>query len=381
MRPQTTNNIGVLRLLFASLVIVGHAPEMVDGDRSRESLTMLFHTLSLGELSVDAFFLLSGYLITKSMMQTGRLLPFLERRVLRIVPAFAVAYLLSVFVLGPLVGSQIWGDLTRTIVRFVLLREPPAYDGQFPGLQTYPLLNGSLWTISHEFHCYLLVALLSVVGLLRHRWAVLALTVVLLAVAVLATFPILADPLTRLYDMSAVRLLVGSPQAVVRLTPIFMVGACWFLFEAEMERRATAGVAFACALICCALLYHDPHFAELGLTLFGGLALYWISFKAEIGRLQIINRRWDISYGTYLYGWPIAIYLVWRFPSISPWIVASVALPLAILAGAASWWGLEKWTKDLVRSKSQSRAPEAYQEGFSQRTDQRRARALLTREK
>lgn len=378
MRSHVTNNIGVLRLLFASLVIVGHAPEMVDGDRSREPLTALFHTLSLGALSVDAFFLLSGYLITKSMVRTGRLMPFLERRVLRIYPAFIVAYLFSVFVLGPLVGAEVWTDLSRTVAKLVLLREPIEFPGQFPGLHTYPDLNGSLWTISHEFHCYLLVALFGLVGLLRHRWAVLALTALSLAVAVLATFPALADPLARLYDLPIVRFLVGSPQAVVRLTPIFMVGACWFLFEEQMQSMIGGKAAIACLGLCCASLYVSPHVAELGLTLFGGVALYWVSFKAEIGWLQRVNDRWDISYGTYLYGWPIAIYLVWRFPGISPWTVAATALPFALIAGAMSWWSVERWTKDLVRSRSQKPWSD-HMAPYPQRQDQRRAQALLAR--
>jgi uncharacterized membrane protein len=43
---------------------------------------------------------------------------------------------------------------------------------------------------------------------------------------------------------------------------------------------------------------------------FGAIALYWLAFRARLGRIQRVNNRVDISYGTYLYSWPVQLALV-----------------------------------------------------------------------
>jgi peptidoglycan/LPS O-acetylase OafA/YrhL len=96
------NNFNFLRLLFALLVLVSHAPELADGNRSRELLTRMFHTLSFGEVAVDGFFLLSGYLIVQSWERHPNLWDFGQWRLRRIYPAFVVACLVCIFVLAPL---------------------------------------------------------------------------------------------------------------------------------------------------------------------------------------------------------------------------------------------------------------------------------------
>jgi peptidoglycan/LPS O-acetylase OafA/YrhL len=99
-------------------------------------------------------------------------------------------------------------------------------------------------------------------------------------------------------------------------------------------------------------LLFAPHLAEMAVTTLGAGALFWLAFKARLGRLQTINDHWDISYGVYLYGWPIAALALWLDRGISPWLLAATTLPLAMLSGAASWWLLERWTKDLLPSRS-----------------------------
>jgi peptidoglycan/LPS O-acetylase OafA/YrhL len=80
------NNFNALRFWFASLVILSHAPELQDGDRRHELLTQIFGTISFGEMAVQSFLLISGYLIVKSWQERPQVAVFLTHRILRIYP-------------------------------------------------------------------------------------------------------------------------------------------------------------------------------------------------------------------------------------------------------------------------------------------------------
>jgi peptidoglycan/LPS O-acetylase OafA/YrhL len=335
------NNVGLLRLILASLVVVGHSPEIIDGNRSREPLTALFHTLSLGEVAVDGFFLLSGFLITKSMMRSGNLSEYLWRRIMRIVPGYIVAFLLCVMVLAPIVGGHPYQHAGDTIKRLLTLRAPPGIPGALEGMPN-TALNGSLWTIAYEFRCYILVAALWVVGLLKRRFLMLGLTVVMVLGSILMGLEGLEAPAIP----DAVETLVGELNQTLRLTETFLVGMCICLFWSEIQVHLIGRVAAVCT-VCLVACMFEPHLAEPALITLGAYILFWLGMKADFGRLQPINDKWDISYGVYLYGWPIATALLWFNRGISPWLLEPAALTLSVLAGTASWWLVEKKTKDL----------------------------------
>src|SRR5215469_16057788 len=86
-----------LRLFFATLVLLSHAPEITGGNRHRELFDRIAHSgLTFGEIAVDGFFLLSGYLILKSWLADPKLMDYLRKRFLRIVPGYVVAVIVSV---------------------------------------------------------------------------------------------------------------------------------------------------------------------------------------------------------------------------------------------------------------------------------------------
>src|SRR5215207_4790646 len=150
------NNFGALRLILALFVLVSHTFAAYYGDASDQEflLRATRGQLDLSAFAVNAFFAISGYLITLSWLRTPRMTTFLMKRVLRIFPGFIVASIVSLLIVAPLAGAH-WSvafapkQIVLSITRLVLLSAPKA-PGSFAGVPQ-DVLNMSLWTIRYEF--------------------------------------------------------------------------------------------------------------------------------------------------------------------------------------------------------------------------------------
>jgi peptidoglycan/LPS O-acetylase OafA/YrhL len=163
------NSIGFLRFLFAAAVLYSHSFTL--GGFGAEPLrTFTSGRESLGSVAVQCFFVLSGFLITRSYEHSQSLFRFLWHRVLRIMPGFWVCMVVTAVVFGPLhyftvnrnldlyfstptLGplSYVTSNADLTMRQYSIFAMPVKvpYPGAF---------NGSLWSLAYEFRCYLYVA-------------------------------------------------------------------------------------------------------------------------------------------------------------------------------------------------------------------------------
>ena len=334
---RTGNNFGFLRLVFALLVIVSHSPTLVDGDNSRELWSRTFGSFTFGGVAVDGFFLISGYLITKSFETSKTISDYLLKRVLRIYPGYMVAFVMSFAVVGYLAGGDLAGlslfAWFREII-FMLLLNNPDMPGVFAGLH-FPHLNGSLWTIAYEFRCYLLVIVFGAIGLLKKRWLYLILTLSLIPIGLTQVFDLRMP-----FEMQPYKNVIPyyyfpnvSLNDSLRFIPIFMVGGAFYLFRDRIVYTRLGAIVAAIALLPSLFV---PPLVEPALAIFGGYLLFWFSFCAA-KFLNRVGNKTDLSYGIYLYAWPVQNLLIFYIAGISPWMVTVLTSAIAAGLAFASW--------------------------------------------
>jgi len=166
------NNFNLMRLGAAVLVLFSHSFALASGQPSDEPLRGILG-VSLGTLSVDLFFVISGFLVTCSLLQRRNLRDFFAARFLRIYPALWIMVGVVVLFLGTRFGDTSLPMFLKSpdTVRF-LKRNLTLVFGNYDrlglhefGMLPYPhAVNGSLWTMPFEIWMYLALASIWAVG-------------------------------------------------------------------------------------------------------------------------------------------------------------------------------------------------------------------------
>jgi len=330
---SSRNNFDFLRFFLAALVILSHSFPLLYGSKEWEPLYRVTrHQVEAGAVAVDGFFIISGFLIAQSWMCGKGLGDFIRKRFRRIYPGFAVALLFCVLVVGPLAGVNLatyfrdpvtfrffWSPL---LLWHVLLTLPGAFlHNPFSGA-----VNGSLWTIPYELECYAMVAALGLLGLYRRRGGVLVLFLVAFAFYNL-------EPYLHLRHFHALL----DRDYLPRLVTFYLAGMVAYFYRDKIPHsRWLLAVSFlALALSLRAGL-------SLALPLFGSYVLLYAAFSQSL-RLENFGRWGDISYGVYLYAFPVQQMIVLQWHShLTPLTLFLLALPCTCVLATLSWYLVEQ---------------------------------------
>jgi peptidoglycan/LPS O-acetylase OafA/YrhL len=290
-----------------------HAFLIATGSETKEPFARLLVTgNTLGLYSVFTFFIISGFLLARSLRSHPGAIAYAVNRTLRILPAFALCTLVTVLIIGPICSSAgLASYFSSWETRSFVTESLNTFGGDLtlPGVFAYDgalatVINGSLWSLRYEALSY--VFLLVVWTACRSTTLATAVTIVVACLTL--TVPAVANAAT----------------GIAYTLPYFAGGV---LMQWVHSRWGTTRVW---AVVCGVLLLASSFFGWDGyaFALFGAYIVVFLGERENLAS-WVADQVGDCSYGLYLYGWPCEQIVKQLSGTSSPFWMLVGAVPLA----------------------------------------------------
>jgi len=315
---RENNNLDIIRVVLACLVILGHAPVLNGATGWVDPFTYLFKFTDSGSMAVKLFFFISGLVVTNSLIHKKSAVHFVVSRVFRLMPALFFVLIITVFVFGPLLTSMPSGDYFSSLDHLKYIFNNLIFKTEYPlpGMfitNVYPLIvNGSLWSLAYEVGCYitLLAVFLVLQGQHRKYWKYIFL---LILADTLLTKPVVVAWLGTFPDLDL-------------LLVMFSFGT----FCAVYADKIIIDIKLLAGMCLVYFLFRNSTYAQLSFMLAACIGILYISSNHYVMRFK---PRYDISYGIYLWGFLIQQSLFQYFGHMA--MVVHCLLAIIISTGLA----------------------------------------------
>ncbi|AWY43868.1 acyltransferase [Pseudomonas putida] len=324
---RENNNLDIFRVVAACMVIYGHAYALVPHGGEKDFIASLLGYDYSGSLAVNIFFFLSGLVVTNSLITKRSPIDFIVARSFRIWPALIFTTVVSAIILGPIISTLPVDQYFREsgtysyVTKNILLTATFPLPGVFETNHFKAAVNGSLWTISYEVAAYAVLLALFMIGGSRYKWVAFS---IFLTIAVNPFLP-------EQYQLS----FLPTTKLAIMLAPCFAAGSMLALFKDHIHINiyGVSGLWI--------LFYFLSKSPAAQYVLYSGVFIT-ILYLSSLTTIIKLKTKADISYGIYLWGFPIQQLLVKYFPEQGIVFNQIFAITLCCILGYASWVLIER---------------------------------------
>ena len=322
MDSRTENSYDFVRFCAASAVLFSHHFDLA----GRPEPPVPGYGEDFGELAVEVFFCLSGFLICRSLQKSKGWARFVAARFLRIFPNLAFVLVATSAATFFWYGNfaHLWSHAEYVINNLMMFLRGVTY--VIPGVfadTVRPAVNEPLWSLPYELWLYAVLALIFFVG---RRWTGtgIVLGALLLGIA-WSAIPFLGE-----FEIEHLNSL-----DFFRLGSFFLSGAVLAIFWPYIGRHALAvgATGLIAIFVIRNLVPIDTMFQSLA------VAAATIGFGSSKA-VAWFSKGGDASYGMYVLAWPVQQFSMLLIEPF--WLSMLAAFLVTTALGYGTWHGFEK---------------------------------------
>lgn len=324
------NNFNLIRMLAALAVLFSHSFILAQGPANGADPFAKIFGIPLSGFAVDTFFIISGLLVTKSLIDRNSLKVFFLARFFRIVPGLIAAVLFSACIVGlavtelPVFEYLKHPDTKSFIVRNIWLVDNViqySLPGVFTEIPYKYAVNGSLWTLPWEIYMYSSIFILFLIRQNKIN--------ITLGISCAVVYFVFFVQKFNLYDIQFI-----SPTSL-KLMVMFYTGVLFYL--ARNYIKLNLGIL----AVICGVYYvaKDYSVAKVMYPIVVSYALLSFAYLVN-GKISSYNKIGDYSYGTYIYAFPIQQMIVFYFAP-GAWELFFYSAIATVMLAVPSWHYIE----------------------------------------
>lgn len=328
------NNFNLIRIVAAFAVLIYHSFALARGPHVHQPFEVC--GVNMGMAAVDVFFVISGFLVTASLLTRQNIVDFAWARILRIYPALLVMLFLTIFVLGmfftPLPAKEYLAHWMthRYIAKCATLFM--GIDKYLPGVFSEnpfgAVVNGSLWTMPYEINLYAVLAMIWLVLRVKKTSRARRFRLLIVTGCLSAGLVVLIQ---RMFWRSV------DPGAMFAF--MFLSGASYFVLK---ERLAVSRELFW--LLLLTLISSSMISAQMFFVVYLVAVPYLLFCLAVMpaGAIRSYNQLGDYSYGVYIYAFPVQQSVAALIPGISTLLLVAISAFVTLILAMLSWHFVER---------------------------------------